>query len=355
MSLLTLIQELWRFFKDYLVKIVLGAIFVGLLTSGGRYFLTNQQVEGQKEAYNHLVQVYSQEPAEFQFILTNADGTLFDNSFVFDEYFSSPEVIKQVEAETGIKFGRFVQDEQLLELFKTSQYRGGLSAVRNTSTNVITMRFLVGKNADENLKIAQAYFKLLQENRVPFAKNHERTIVTSPVKAELLDLNTVQNVAVPESVSGLGGPNAKSSIIFGIAGFMFGLILTTGLLFLLRLFKRTITYGFDYAWNMEDGHLMYHRQKQSKASDLEDLLKVPHVNHRLVVSQVNPESSFESANFAIQPLTYVNKLQDLDQSSNQVDDIVIMVYSNQTEKSWYNEQAALAHLYRVPVKIIHVI
>lgn len=83
MSLLTILKELWRFIKDYSLRILLGAIAVALLAVGGRYYLTNVFVEeDQEQAYHYLSEVYAQTPASLEMIVTMEDGSIYTNSHI---------------------------------------------------------------------------------------------------------------------------------------------------------------------------------------------------------------------------------------------------------------------------------
>ena len=357
MSLLTMIREFWRFIKDYRMKILLGSVVVALLAVGGRYFLSQTQLEDTQEHYDYLANVYQQTPASLEMVATLEDGQLFTNSHIFDEYFSKPHVIQQVEDMTGIDFSQWYESEQALELFKTGGFRGGLAAIRDSSSNVITLRFLVGQTAEENLAIAEAYAEILREGNLPFLRNTEVVLITEPVSGDLIPFEIYENLASPETLNPYAGPSAPSFIIYGVAGLIAGLFLTAAAIFVLRLNKSKITYGFDYTWTLDDYHLLYERDKTQGKSSLEEFLRVPQVEHRVVLSQQPVESSVNTS--LIDPeqagLVFLNSLQELAEVAIQPDEVVVLVQSNQTDKNWYQEQMLLAKLYSVPVKIIHFI
>ena len=357
MSLLTMIREFWRFLKDYRLKIILGSVVVALLAVAGRYYLAQTQVEETQEHYDYLANVYQQTPASLEMVATLEDGQLFTNSHIFDEYFSKPSVIQQVEDQTGIEFSQWYDSEQALELFKTGGFRGGLAAIRDSSSNVITLRFLVGQTSEENLAIAEAYADILREGDLPFLRNTEIAIITEPVSNELIPFEMYDNLASPETLNPFASPSAPSFIVYGVAGFIAGAFLTTAAIFVLRWNKSVITYGFDYAWSMEDYHLLYDRQNTQGKSSLEEFLRVPQIEHRVVLSQQPVESSLNTS--LINPeqtgLVFLGGIQELAEVNIQPDELVVLVQTNQTDKNWYQEQMLLAKLYAVPVKIIHFI
>lgn len=357
MSLLTILKELWRFIKDYSLRILLGAIAVALLAVGGRYYLTNVFVEeDQEQAYHYLSEVYAQTPASLEMIVTMEDGSIYTNSHIFDEYFSNDQVIKQVEEATGIEFRQWREAEKALKLFKTGGFRGGLASIRDSSSNIFTIRFLVGKTDEENLAIAQAYSDILTSGDIPFLRNSTISIITEPISKDLLPAEIYESLANPQTLNPFKSPSAPMYIVYAVAGSIVGAIATIALTFFLRLSKKKITYGFDYAWSVDDYHLLYHTN-HNNSSTLQEFIRVPVKENRVVLSQTSAEAILQPVLVEedFKGLLIVNALQELVDVESNPEEIVILVHSNHTDKVWYREQAILAELYNVPVKIIHIV
>ncbi|MBF6626537.1 hypothetical protein IU402_08140 [Aerococcaceae bacterium zg-BR9] len=348
MSIVTIISEFTRFIKDYLLKILLGAVLISIACMGFKYYSESMPKE-ETAAYQDLKERYAQEPAEVHFIVSKEDGTFFNNSFVFDEYFSLPEIISAVEKESGVSFAQFKKSENTLLFEKTSSFRGGISAWRNPSTDVLTLRVLAGKTAEENLAIAKAYQKLLEKGDFPFLLNNKITVISGATIGEQLPLTTFPYLTSVESLKTVYTLNKRSIIIIGLAGFIGGAILMTGALFFLRLFKKKITYAFDYSWAMDDDHLLYQRDMSDNII-VQDMIQTPSLAHRYVIMQMNPEKILPVADQT--GLIHVTRVQDIIEP---VEEIVIVLYANQSDKAWFNAQYTLARLYKVPVKIIHII
>ncbi|MGO1432291.1 MAG: hypothetical protein ACTHVZ_00810, partial [Ruoffia tabacinasalis] len=77
MSLATIINELWRFFKDNVVRILIGALVISVITVGARYFITDILLSDRQEAADYLEEVYTQEPSSFKAVVTIEDGQIF--------------------------------------------------------------------------------------------------------------------------------------------------------------------------------------------------------------------------------------------------------------------------------------
>lgn len=341
MSINTLLHELWRFVKDSWIKILIGSFVFGLIGWGAYqaidYLFASE--EDQTEALETLTTIYAQEPAEFQAVVMTKEGDVFANSYIFDEYFTRPAVLEKIEKETGVDLTKWQAAELALNLNKTPQFRGGIAAIRNTSSNVITFRFLVADTASDNLKVAQAYAELLETGGVPFTQNQTVHIITQPATIELLDLERNKEVPTEDTLSAYVSNNPILPVLAFFAGALLGVFITIVLLLFSRLFQSTITYAFDYSWDFLDYHQII----------IDDSLKVtietPSVFSRLVVSQ-NKMMNIENQ------ITSLEQMPSLDY---QLDEIVLLINASQTTKEWYRRQYDMAQLLNVKIRIVHVI
>lgn len=346
MSLVTIVSEIWRFFRDYFWRIIMGAIIVSILTVGGRYFINSFLYRDTQEAYRNLSEIYNQEPASFQIVVTMEDGSIFTTAELFDAYFSAPEVVSDIEQKTGIQFGRWLEYENQLEMYKTNEFRGGLAGIRDASSNVITMRFLVGKSSEDNLKIANAYADMMRREELPFLGPNKISFVQEPVKGEVIPIELTEEVPSQETLTPFRTAEAKSHILYGILGLMIGTALSSLLCFLSYLGKKKITYAFDYAWGYQDHHFIIQQGKGDK--DLERLIQTPNHIERIILRQQNKGHSTHSFNNQLSSLSEYKDHKELDE-------IVILIQSHLTDKAWYHHERQLANLYNAQVKIIHII
>ena len=355
MSLLTIFREYWRFIKANIWRLILGAIIGCLVLLGARYALGNIWMNNRDQAYQYLNQVYQQEPAEFQVIISIEDGQLFTSANIYDEYFSSPAVINQIEEQTGISFGQALLYEKELDLFKNDNYRGGIAAIRESSSGLITFRFLIGKTSQENLKIAQAYADLLKAKTFDFNQNHFINITRQPEIIELLELDVVQNVPTKATLNMFAGMTPKNIVVFSVLGIILGLILTSFILWYRKVRKNEITYAFEYAWDIDDHHLLFEQGLPTTHDDFYKLIQIPYLDCRYVVNQAGPDSQLDDEIKKKDGYYYLNNLLEASAITEKPQEIVILIYSNVTLKEWYQTQYTLANLYQVPIKIIHFV
>ena len=359
MSLTTILSELWRFIKDKFIAILIGSIVFSMIfvlifqifvpkieQSQVSETEVEEPIELTDEQYKQsnelLNETYSVQPAEFEIFVQSEDGMSFNNSFIFDEYFTTPEVVSSIEDETGIEFSEVLETEKALNIEKDAAYRGSIAGIRNTSTNIITLRFQVGKTPDENLAIAEAYLSLIENNDIPFATNLTMTVMKEPENGEFLSEDDQLKVSSPVVLNSLNPivPQNEISItqvvIFAIIGLIVGLLFMTVLMFIIQLFRQKITYAFQYSWDFEDEHLLY-KDRNNTEHTIDELINYPSVPSRIVVYQTN------------------NGVNDLLDVKDTPSEIVILVESGVTEKDWYSEQYRLAEILGSHIKIIQTI
>lgn len=352
MSLATIISELWRFVKDNIVRILIGALVISIITVGARYFITDILLSDRQEAADYLEKVYTQEPSSFKAVVTIEDGQIFSNPHLYDDYFTSPQVVAAVEEETGIEIQETLDSERLLELFKTPTFRGSISAVRDNASGVFIFRVLAGQTPEENLAIANAYRDLLASGEIPFMENQFADITLEPMIGEVVDTEEYLSLPTVDTLSIYRSNNARSLIIYGVLGLIVGLILTTGIIFLQRLRKNKINYAFEYAWDLDDQHILVHNSHTDSVYNVQDAIRIPAVNSRWIISQSALSEEINDVDETSE--RFISKLQEVKSDELAPNQIVIVIQANHTEKRWLKDQMTMATLYNVPLKLVHV-
>lgn len=375
MSLTTVLSEIWRFIKDKKIKILIGAILVSVLAVIGSTLIQKvtdqpskeEQVgtnngsststtltEDLQESREYLTDIYEHEPAEFEMFAQLEDGNVFSNSFIFDEYFSSPEVVEEIEDQTGITYGDTLEHEKRLGLLKTSQYRGSIAGIRDTSSNIITIRVQVAESPEDNLVVANAFEDMLENNEVPFAEGLKITMISNSEIGEDLTEGNLEMVSSPAALGTFAPADSEgsSTILYAIAGFIMGLLITTLILFVIQLFKNEINYAFQYSWDFNDQHVLYLLDSVNN-NRLVELLLYPEETNRVVTSQESPFVDELMDNN--EELKNLNRVSNLSLNKEQPEEVILFVESNQTDKEWYNEQYQIAELFDCQITIIQVL
>lgn len=343
MSLWEIMAELIRFMRNQWIRIALGAVLFSAIAVGVRYMTSGPSSPELQAAYDDLYERYAQEPAEVQFVVLNEDGTLFENSFIFDEYFSQSEYIQKVEEETGIKFEGWIDAEILMDLQKNSTYRGGLAVLRNTSSSTMTLRVLVAKSSEENLAIAKAYQKLLESNDLPILEGKTVSILMPAAIGEVLPEIMFPNLATVSVLNSNAQLTLKNMLVFGVAGAIAGAVLVIILLLFMRLLDPVIRYAFDYTWRFQDYHMTIN---ENNHDSMYSYLTLPYNVSRIIVTMQPSTINLQNNNLHV--------LDTLSNISDEVEEIVMIVHANATTKEWFHQQYQLARLLQARIKIIHI-
>lgn len=371
MSLTTILSEIWRFIKDNKIKILSGALIISVFTVLSSLFLPNLMGQPSEEVTDeeqftemtpsedaqasreYLTKIYEQEPAGFEVFIQLKDGNVFGNSFIFDEYFSSPTVVEEIETETGVEYSQTLAHEVNLGFHKTSQYRGSIAGIRDTSSNVITIRVQAAENSKDNLKLAEAFADRIFNNEIPFIEGLSVTRLSEPEIGETLVEEDLQMVSSPATLGKLAPVESKSrsALLYAIAGFILGLFITAIILFCIQLFKNKINYAFQYSWDFNDNHFIFTIDKESER--LKDFLLAPETTNQIIVHQAG--DSIEQLIDFKQEVKITESLSRFTKNNTKVDEIVLFLESNVTDKKWYNEQYRLAEKYNSQLTIIQVI
>lgn len=353
MSLTTVFSELWRLIKDNWLKIFIGGVIFSILTVLIQIFLTQyadrlfaepveEEIPGQRE---YLTEIYSQEPAGFEFIAQKEDGDLFANSFLFDEYYTSEIVVDQLEEETGVEISDVLEAEENLGMIKTSQYRGSLAGIRNTSSNVITFRVHVGETAQENLRVARWIEEEVRNNSLPFSETLNTVLLTPSQTGELLQGEDFLKVSSPEALGDQSVSPAKGQvnrILYAGVGFILGLILTLALLVLYRLLAKKIDYAFEYSWDFDDHHFVLNRSDEAFQKLLNQMTHSSYADHQIILAEDGSDA-------------YGLALDRLDEVESPPEEVVILVKNKETSKKWFNRTFELVDNYKSHKKVIHII
>lgn len=354
MSLLTLVQELWRFIKQHFKNLIVGALIGMFFVLLVRYALGIVLLNRRDDSYQYLSHIYSQEPAEFQAIISLDDGQIFTNSNIYDEYLSSTAVVKEIEDKTGLTFGRWINDERNLDLREEGSYRGALAAVRDTSSDLITFRVLVGQNKDENLKIAQAYADFLTSEQMAFKDIHDIQITHEPEVMELLNLDKIQNVPTEKTLNLYAGMTPKNMVVFSFLGFIVGLLLAFIWAIYRMIQQPTINYAFEYSWDMDDDHLLM-TNSEDISQNLLPFIRFPYIENRYILMQNNDNQMIHLLKDYFDSERIMEDIRDVSNKRDLPEEVVMLIHNKKTYKRWYKEQYQLVKRMKIPVKIIHQI
>lgn len=354
----TFIKELKLFFKEN-KKIVISSIIIffvlGVLLQIGTSMLGSNNVQTTNE-------ITSGKPATFKVYLENLQtGEPYTNSYILEEFFEKEQWMSWAEENSGVEISDVVEifQEENPEITNGDLLKP-ISSNRDRSSHVFTVMFNFG-NEEENLAIAQSYYKLLLSEELMFLQNKDIYTVQPPIVIDSTSLTVTEEAESSPGVSPVREESPfsiKNLIIVLATSLVGGTVLGVVIAFSRSLFSKTINYGFAYSWNEEDIYVNLSNNVSGRI--IAQTILQPINNSKIILNeglskdfenQVKKEvESTNMANFP--PLSFEKDMLDVNPTL-QVDEFIIIINRKDTTKKWYNHQRELLKNY--PLALIKIV
>lgn len=350
------LYDLRRFFNLNLKKIVSGALIFAVLYAvfqfvfGSMFPINNEQIDGNQ------VQMTEEgvRPAYSQFYIEYEDGTVFTNTRLIEEYLFMPEVLADLQQETGINFESILEEaNEMIEVEEEERrifylYRDHASSTFNF--------FIQTGNETDNLAVMTYYYGLIIDQEIPVLQPRSVYEINEPMlhtveEEEPVDLNRE-------------APGLTDTLLDFLIGFILGAIILTVLLLILAVLGTKMRYTFSYNRNEEDLFLLYDKRIRDK-SELRSMVLQPATVNKAFISQyelseetkaaISPsfEREIGTENAEAASIVAKNDFAEIP-ASFEFDEAILIVQGEKTDKSWYRKQRRLLNNYQARVKVIHV-
>lgn len=360
-----IIKEIKRFIKNNYIKIIITSIVIGLAYSSIN--LLNVYFNREQKEDTTINKVETHEPAQpgvFRFYVETAEGEVYSNITIFEEYFLTPETINRAEAATQVEISDLLEQQELSEFEKTIENRGVIGVGKDQSSGIFTFKARLG-TAEENLEVAEFYYDYLQSEEIPVLEDKNLYIIAEPFSDELteeeeIDLSSTESMNEPGSV-------VKKAIVDLGLGIVLGLVISSfGYLFV-SIINKKIQYSFTYNWEIEDTHLIVNNNEY----DMKDALA-------LILNASNKQKVILTDNFDLREkivlelknYSFVNVVGDSEQPLNNkvnivltdkisnlnplysVEELIYAIKIDETTKEWYNSERNITDHYSVQKKVL---
>ena len=283
-------------------------------------------------------------PAVFEMYIEYETGSVYTNTLLLEESLKIDKNIQAAEQATGVEISDLLEVEELTNYPKTARDRGVLGASRNEASNIWIFSSKVGTEK-ENLAVLNFFFDLIESGEVELLNNKETFIISEP------RVLTNDELAKPESLVTQNEQQAAFSIktmaVSAVIAVIGGLVIAIFIQMFAAFFSKKINYAFNYYWNEEDAFVLLD-VKDKKA--LNHVLSLPQNSNKVVLLQ-NQTDDLAFANLS--DINVINHIKNLE-LDKQIDEFIVIVQPNQTDKSWYNEQRELLKVHKKPLKILQI-
>ncbi|UJF15244.1 hypothetical protein LZ578_09725 [Jeotgalibaca sp. MA1X17-3] len=345
----TLLSEFKRFMKQEKGKLLALSItfailiFLVQLIPFGKHYIAENFTDKDKNKTETSIE----NPAIFEVYIEYETGSVFTNTLLLEEAMKTDSHILAAEKETGIEISDLLDKEDETGYVKTARDRGTLGASRNEASNIWVVSAKVGTE-QENLEVINYFYNLYQEQAIDLLENKPYYILSEP---RVLSDDELKSPETPVEQDMTGVLSIKNLVLYAVIAVLGGTVLSTILLLFIPFTKKKIQYAFNYSWNEDDTFiLLLHLEK----NELEKVVMVPATASKLFLIQeaASLDQLTDLQNKATQ-LQIEESIVNLDTTTT-VEEVIILIQPNITDKAWYNQQRELLKIYQAPLKIIQL-
>lgn len=353
------LNEILRFIKKYLSKIIIGGVLLGLLFGGLLYMRTQNNEQTTDELENDLPTTSLEnqvEPAYFQFYIVQPNGNIFTNFSVINKVFNSESVTDRVVDTTGINVERIeeIVKDRLEDEGVPPEELDEYSVVEVTiddSSKILTAVFDSG-NKNNNLALANFYYEFLFNERLDILSENSLYSIAEPTLIELsedLEIDTEEQSPTQQTNSF----SLINFIINFIIGIIFSLLLLTVIFLIKELFSKKINFAFTYDRGKQEDFLIYDNSISS--SDLVNyFIETPYSKGQIILSEYKlNENIVSNEHLNLNTINNYQSMLNVEKISN-IKEIIIVVIIDKTSRNWFEKQLELTKMKNIPTKIVQI-
>ncbi|PMC80218.1 hypothetical protein CJ191_02410 [Aerococcus viridans] len=344
--------EIQRFLKDNIKIITIFGVIFALVLGGLGAFMTgtsNNAPEGMEALEEEAIET----AVAFDFYIEDAEGNMYTNEGIIEEYFRSPNVLETLNADVGIDLKQieleyYEKNQEVLsnflpaELMEKSQI---ISVTQNNSTGLLTF---VASSDDKSLneKLANYYYGKLSS--IPFVDEDNLYVFDGPynVKDKQIDDDEEET-----------GISIKSLIKYAVIGIILGIVVGIGLALIHALFGKKLNYAFGYAID-DSVDFMIYDEKLNNSDEIANFVNFPYSKNKVILSENGQDlnvsdiqEKISGNKFKVIPNIADDSVKNLMTESSEV---IMVVLPNKTSRKWFNTQMKLMKLDNLSLKIIQV-
>lgn len=327
--------ELKRFLKEKSKYIITGTLLFGLLFSILLVILdqTDSEIDMEIKESSEIFDNDSK-ASFFQFYIEKEDGSSFKNEAIMNELFNTDDLYKEVLLETNIDIN------EIIEISEEKAYFDFLpiKVKFNGDSDIYTAFFETGDESG-NIRVANFYYDYLLDDNFTVLESHKIIPLVEPRIVEY-----EEEIQVTES-SKIKIASMKNIIINTVLGFILAFGTVAGLLILKELFGKKLSYIFGYTSENFDDFIIYDKNFTNEKS-VQYFLSIPENAKKLILSETKLNKNdqnilFADTNLDIQLVDSI----ELASTTNIYDEIILIIKTGETTRTWYNKQIDLIELH----------
>lgn len=344
--------EIKRFLKDNIKIIAIFGIIFALVLGGLGAFMTgssNNAPEGMEALEEEAIET----AVAFDFYIEDAEGNMYTNEGIIEEYFRSPNVLEMLNSDAGIdlkqiELENYEKNQQVLSNFLPTELMEQSQIISVTQSNSTGLLTFVASSDDKSLneKLATYYYGKLSS--IPFVDEDNLYVFDGPynVKDKQIDEEEEET-----------GISIKSLIKYAVIGIILGIVVGIGLALINALFGKKLKYAFGYA--IDDSlDFMIYDEKLNNSDEIANFVNFPYFKNKVILSENGKglnvsdiQEKISENDFKVIPNIADDSVKNLTTESTEV---IMVVLPNETSRKWFNTQIKLMKLDNLSLKIIQV-
>lgn len=353
--------EIKRFIKKKFKPIILSALIIGVILSIFTYFRQENNSTTEEDLVNNESEIYDyidSQAAYFRFYLEKPDGDPFRNVGTIRELFTSDNVYDDLFQETQID----VEDSEDIIREESGQIDfSSIDVLLDESSNMYVAIFETGNNR-RNLDVANYYYKLLLNERFEVLNNLNIYSITNP---QLVEMPTDTDLEEAKLTSEQN-INPQKYLLYFFIFLIGGVILMSVVLTVFELYSKKLNFSFAYIAdesnnfivvdeNLDNWTLIGNYIGRPYRSDkilLTEKILIDDIKKRIIG---NKKEEIVFNELQSNKLTLIEETTlDNVNLMNDYSEVIIVVFSGETSREWYETQRTLCKLYNLSVKTVQI-
>lgn len=293
------------------------------------------------EELNMVTDFLGQESYYFRLFIEHPDFRSFGRTELLYEAMLSEDVLAKVNNE--LEMPLLINPKHLIH------------ATYNSDNFLHTFIFTTGNKSDSEA-LAKAYFEILTDQQLDILEERKVFVFDQPSLIQEEDSENVgeELVITQPEITKMGV--IKSVIISGLVSVVCGLFFGLVIAIVVEKTGKNIGYLFNYYLN--NGETMVELNHKEDKEALYHILAYPSNTDKVILCEQSELITELSSAFGIESTNESEKTYNIETSilntkpQLNVDDIYIIIKTNETSKQWFNNQMNYLKTYNIPKKII---
>lgn len=344
--------EIQRFLKDNIKIISIFAIIFALLLGTLGAFMTGSSSNA-PEGMEALEEEALETAVAFDFYIEDAEGNMYSNEGIIDEYFRSPSVLETLNSEAGIdlkqiELDNYEKNQQVLSNFLPAELMEQSQIIAVTQSNSTGLLTFVASSDDKalNEKLANYYYGKLSS--IPFVDEENLYVFDGPYNVK------DKQIEEEEEETGI---SIQSLIKYAVIGIILGIVVGIGLALINALFGKKLNYAFGYAIDDSLDFIIYD-EKLNNSEEIANFINFPYANNKILLSEDGKglNGALVQKNVNHSEFTVIDNIADesVRNLTNESTEVIMVVSPRKTNRKWFNNQMRLMKLDNLSLKIIQV-